>query len=78
MWLYTPPVYISHINFEGPLTPERMDRFVSTIVSIIISAHADILQLFAGPPEVCAANERQWFILALVYTTGGVYQDMWL
>ena len=40
---------------------------------MIALAHADILQLFSGPPEVCAANERRWCIQALVYITGDVY-----
>ena len=59
MWLYTPPVYISHNILEGPITLGILDRFGSTIASMIALAHADILQLFSGPPEVCAANERR-------------------
>ena len=62
MWLYTPPVYISHNIFEGPITLGILDRFGSTIASMIDLAHADILQLFSGPPEVCAVNERRWCI----------------
>ena len=61
MWLleeYTPPVYISH-NIEGPISLGIVNRFGSVIVSMIAPAHADILQLFSGPPEVCAANERR-------------------
>ena len=61
MWLYTSPVYISHDILEGPITPGRLDRFGSTIASMIALAHAGILQqLLSGPPEVCAANERRW------------------
>ena len=45
---------------------------------MIAPAHADILQLFSGRVEVCAANERRWCIHGLAYTTGGVYKDMWL
>ena len=62
MWLYTPPVYISHNILEGPITLGILDRFGSTIASRISPAHADIPQLFSGPPEVCAANERRWCI----------------
>ena len=61
IWLYT-PVYISHNIFEGPIILRILDRFGSTIVSMIALAHADILQLFCGPPDMCAANERRWCI----------------
>ena len=74
MWLYTPPVYISHNILEGPITLGILDRFGSTIASMIAPAHGDILQLFSVPPEVCAANERRWYISASIHTTGGVYQ----
>ena len=60
MWLYTSPVYISHNILEGSITPGRLDHFGSTIASMIALVHADILQLFSGPPEVCAVNERRW------------------
>ena len=57
----TSPVYISHHILEGPITLGRLDRFSSTIASMIALAHADVvLQLISGPPEVCAANERRW------------------
>ena len=62
MWLYTPPVYISRNALAGPITVGRLDRFSSTISSMIAPAHADILQLFSGLAEVCAANERRWCI----------------
>ena len=71
--LYTPPVYISLNTLEGAITLERLDRFGSTIVSMITPAHADIPQLFSDSPDVCASNERRWCIYALVYTTGGAY-----
>ena len=74
MWLYTPPVYISHNILQGPITLGILDRFGSTIASMIAPAHGDILQLFSVPPEVCAANERRWYISASIHTTGGVYQ----
>ena len=56
------PAYRSHTILEGPITLGILDRFGSTIASMIALAHADILQLFSGPPEVCAANERRWSI----------------
>ena len=59
MWLYTPPVYISHIILEGLISLERLDRFGFTIASMIGLAHADVLQLSSGPPDVCAANDRK-------------------
>ena len=60
LWLYTSQVYISHNILEGPITLGRLDRFGSTIAAMIALGHnADILQLFSGPPEVCAANERR-------------------
>ena len=59
---YTPPVYISQNILERPITLGILDRFGSTITSMTALAHADIFQLFSGPPEVCAANERRWCI----------------
>ena len=59
MWLYTPPVYISHNKLEGPITLGILDRFGSTRVDMIPLAHADTPQLISGPPEVCAVNERR-------------------
>ena len=76
-YAYTSHVYISHNILEGPITPGRMDRFRSTIAAMIALTHADILHLFSGAPEVCAANERRCCLQALVYTTGGFYNDMW-
>ena len=62
---------MKHNILEGYITPGRLDRFGSTIASMIALAHADILQLFSGPPEVCTANERRWCIYAhkLLYTS---------
>ena len=60
MWLY--PVYISDNILEAPITLGILDRFGSTITSMIALANADILQLFAGPPEVRATNECRWCI----------------
>ena len=53
---------ISHNILEGSINLGRQDRFGSTIASMIALAHADILQLFSGSPEVCAANERRLWI----------------
>lgn len=56
MWLYASPVYIPHNFLAGPITPGRLDRIGSTIAAVIALAHANILQLFSGWPEVFASN----------------------
>ena len=56
--VYTTGLHIAQY-FRGAQTLGRLDRFGSAIASMIAPAHAEILQLFSGPPEVCAANERR-------------------